>query len=67
VTTQAYLYKPGDLLKVPQAEITPADIARMWADLEAFMPRSIGTTAGIAKARIRQQAQQLRESHDRRS
>jgi hypothetical protein len=45
--------------------MTPID--RMIAAAREFLARSIGTKAGIACARIRQQAQQLRESHEKRS
>jgi hypothetical protein len=49
------------------SETKPSDIPGMCAEAAEFMHRSIGTKAGIACSRIREQAQQLRESHDRRS
>jgi hypothetical protein len=42
-------------------------IGRMCREARETLNRSIGTKAGIACARIRQQAQQLRTQHEKRS
>jgi hypothetical protein len=43
------------------SETKPLDIPGEFDELREFMSRSIGTRAGIAKARIRDAAQRLRE------
>jgi hypothetical protein len=46
------------------AEEKPLDFAQWEREQRSFLARSIGTRAGIARLRIRQHAQRLREKHE---
>jgi hypothetical protein len=65
---------PPEATDTADSETKPLDIPGMCAEAGEFMHRSIGTKAGItiAKSRqreqaLRQQAQQLRTQHEKRS
>jgi hypothetical protein len=56
---------PPEATDTADSETKPIDIPGEFDELREFMNRSIGTKAGIAQARIREQAQRLREKREK--